>query len=290
MGSKTLKSKIGLLVNPKKEIIVEVVKKIIDFAGSKGLQCFVSDKGVADNAECPDLFIEENRLQDTVDIIIALGGDGTILRAAKIAGDKGIPLMGVNLGRLGFLTQSSPKNLNRTLNMLASNKYSIEKRMTLVCNIESSNTKWRALNDILISRESISRVISLKVVIDDTYLTSYNADGVIIATPTGSTAHSLSAGGPILSPDNKNILLTPICPHTLTNRPLILSEDSCVKISLHSSQGEGLITIDGQTVFPLKEGQELTIKRSKYPVNLITFEDLSYFTILRQKLNWGGER
>jgi len=290
MGSKTMKKKIGLLVNPKKKIAADVIKRIVNFAELKNWQCVISDKSAAGNAGYHDLFVEEKQLKDTVDIVIALGGDGTMLRAARLVGDRSIPLMGINLGRLGFLTQSSPENLEKALEMLALKKYSIEKRMTLECGIESSDEKWRALNDIVISRESISRVISLKVMIDDTYLTSYNADGVIIATPTGSTAHSLSAGGPILSPDNKNILLTPICPHTLTNRPLILSKKSCIKISLHSSQGEGLITIDGQTVLPLKEGQELTIKRSIYPINLITFDNLSYFTILRQKLNWGGER
>ena len=174
-----------------------------------------------------------------------------MLRAARIVGATAIPLMGINLGRLGFLTQSSPENLETALKMLASKKYSIEKRMTLVCNMETSGQDWRALNDIVISRESISRVISLKVLINKCYLTSYTADGLIIATPTGSTAHSLSAGGPILSPDNQNILLTPICPHTLTNRPLIVSKESEIKISLHSSQGEGLITIDGQNGFYL---------------------------------------
>lgn len=290
MGSKTVKYKIGLLVNPKKDITSEVVKKIVTFAFNKNWRCFISDKSVSDKIGCPDLFIEEKLLKDNVDLIIALGGDGTMLRAAAIVGSSGIALMGINLGRLGFLTQSSPENLDNALEMLASKQYSVEKRMALVCSIKSSRKQWHALNDIVISRELISRVITLKVFINNNYLTSYTADGVIAATPTGSTAYSLSAGGPILTPDNENILLTPICPHTLTNRPLILSKETRIKILLHSSEGEGLITIDGQTVFPLRKGEQLTIKRSSNPINLITFDNLSYFTILRQKLNWGGEK
>jgi NAD+ kinase len=281
---------VGLLVNPQKEIALEFIKEIVSVLSAKGIACLISDEHFAKHADLSGIYAPESMFSDSVDMIISLGGDGTILRAARCVGKNDIPIFGINLGGLGFMTGSSRDSYLDDLEKIISGKYCIEERMTLECSIGGRDETFGALNDVVVSRESISRVISLKVYIDDEYLTTYTADGIIVSTPTGSTAHSLSAGGPIISPDTEMILITPICPHTLTNRPLITNKDSKIKILLKSSQGQGLITIDGQNVLHIQPENPVTITCAPYKAKLISVGTKSYFEILRQKLKWGGER
>lgn len=292
MGSKTVNNLklIGLLANPQKDIAAEFVKKIISFLADRKIPCVVSDDDIARAAGYPDLFLPEEHFAGKIDMLISLGGDGTMLRSARCVGHAGIPIFGINLGGLGFMTASSRATYLDDLQKLLNGEFCIEERMALECAITGHRQKYVVLNDVVVSRESISRVIDLEVTIDNDYLTTYTADGIIIATPTGSTAHSLSAGGPIISPNTEVVLLTPICPHTLTNRPLIINKDSKIKISLNSSQGQGLITIDGQNVFHIHEDDAVTVSCAPYTIKLMSVGSKSYFEILRQKLKWGGER
>ncbi|MCP5462385.1 MAG: NAD(+)/NADH kinase [bacterium] len=184
------------------------------------------------------------------------------------------------------LTGTAPQNPEDILTTVENGNFEIEDRMAIECFL-SNGISSVALNDVVVSREAIARLIEIEVNINDEYLTTYVADGLIIATPTGSTAHSLSAGGPIVSPNAKGILLTPLCPHTLTNRPLIVDPTSVIRISLKSSTKDGLITIDGQQVYTVNQNDCVIIKVAPHPIKLVTLRARSYYEILRQKLNWG---
>lgn len=291
MGGETIK-KIGIFVNPEKQDVAEYLRKIAEYACSIGWDFFISDKDTATFAGYGNKYIPEHELAEKIDIMLALGGDGTILRAARYIGFQGKPILGINFGGLGFLTETAPEHLEDVLERLADGKFWVEERMALLCEKEnrSSIDSHIALNDIVVTCESISRLVQLEVTINGEYLTTYNADGLIISTPTGSTAHSLSAGGPILSPDTEAILLTPICPHTLTNRPIIVNKYSLIKILLNSSARDALITVDGQAVFPLKKGEYVNVKHSPHGIKLVTFHTHSNFEIMRKKLSWGGRR
>ncbi len=283
---------IGLLVNPQKSNMEEHIIKIVDYCIKIGLKCFINDLEIARKTGFHEKYLPEKEFCQRIDMVVSLGGDGTILRAARIIGDSGKPILGINFGGLGFLTESPPQKIEETLDNISKGNFYIQERMLLNASKEGEPESYIALNDVVVSGEAISRLIKLEVAVNGENLTTYTADGLIISTPTGSTAHSLSAGGPIISPDTEMILLTPICPHTLTNRPLIVNKDSEISIgvSLNPHPRKGLITIDGQTVFHIAKDERLIIKSAPFYIKLITFRTNSYFEILRQKLNWGGQR
>lgn len=289
MGSKAINS-IGIFVNPYKEHISSCVTKIVAYTQRAGWRCFINDKSIARQAQCLDYYASEDEIASHIDIAISLGGDGTLLRTAGLIGFAGIPILGINLGGLGFLTGSPPHHLEDALEKLAKGQYVIEERMTIVCENESTQSRYTALNDIVATGETISRLITIEVCINDEYLTTYVADGLIVATPTGSTAHSLSAGGPIVSPDIEAILMTPICPHTLTNRPIVLNKNVRIKVALNSAVGDALITIDGQRTFHISKGKHVYIRAGENRIKLVSFCNHSYYEILHKKLNWGGHR
>jgi len=276
--------KFGLFVNPKKKSALEYIDKIITCFDKINMECFINDKKVAEKSGHIDKYLPGTEFCDTVDLLITLGGDGTLLRAARSFGLTGKPILGINLGGLGFLTMAMPERLEKTLRQLIEGDFLIQERMSITCKPQNIV----ALNDVVVSSKTIARIIEIEVFVNEEYLTTYNADGLIISTPTGSTAHALSAGGPILSPDTEVIQLAPICPHALTNRPLVLHKDSNIKISLTSSAGDVLITVDGQTSFPMSKDKYIEVSAGEHAINLVSFKDNSYYEILRRKLNWGG--
>ncbi|RJP60302.1 MAG: NAD(+)/NADH kinase [Candidatus Auribacter fodinae] len=288
MGDKTISS-IGIFVNPYKNVD-KYVRQIIGYAQQTGWSWAVNHADVAASAGCKNCYVPEEEMSGTVDMGITLGGDGTLLRAARFLGARGKPILGINLGGLGFLTEAMPHHLEDALERLAHSDYWIEERLSLICEIENEPERFFALNDVVATGEAISRLVTIEVHINNQYLTNYVADGLIVATPTGSTAHSLSAGGPILSPDTEAILLTPICPHTLTNRPIVVNKGSVVQIAIVSQDGEGLITIDGQCKLRIKKGTRVTIRAGEENFKLVSFRSHSYFEILHTKLYWGGHR
>jgi len=282
---------VGLIVNYKKNKTRETACRIIDLLNSKKLKvCIEGDMGKEIGKEelnCPiEKFLKE------VDLIISLGGDGTLLRAARLAATEDIPVFGVNLGGLGFLTQISIDGLEKSLEKLHQGKYFLDERMMLSCIVKRKKEeikKFTALNDVVIGKGAFARIICLATYVNNDYVNTYSADGLVIATSTGSTAYSLSAGGPIVNPNINSIILTPICPHTLSARPLIISENDQVKLKLASSEEEVMITIDGQEGFILKSNDEVIIKKSCHKAQLITFKEKSFYAILREKLGWSGQ-
>jgi len=235
--------------------------------------------------------VPATRLARSVDAIVALGGDGTLLHATRLIGATDTPIVGVNLGNLGFLTSVTLENLEQALEVIARGNYHLSVRTVAVCNHFRGRRKlgsYRGLNDVVIGWGQSSRIITLDVAINGEDLTSYRCDGLIVSTPTGSTAHSLSAGGPILHPEAKDLLLNVICPHTLSTRPLVVPDESVIAITAGVTADNLLLSVDGQEVSPVRQGDRLEISRSPHGVRFIHLPGYSYFQVLRTKLQWRG--
>jgi len=229
---------------------------------------------------------------DDIDALITLGGDGTLLRGARLLAGKPAPILGINLGRLGFLTTCGSEDAEKALEILASGKYVAEARMSLAARAVdqkgNNRQEWLALNDFVLHKGGFARVVRLSVSIDGESIGVYAADGVIISTPTGSTAYSLSAGGPVVVPTVESIILTPISAHMLAVRPLVIAPDAEVTVETIQNPEELIVTVDGQVGTNLQSGEKLIVRRAPNPVRIVRFPDTSFFVRLRKKLGWGG--
>jgi NAD+ kinase len=226
-----------------------------------------------------------------VDLVVVLGGDGTLLSAVRALDGCEVPVLGVNLGYLGFLTEISLDELYPTLERITQGQTTLEPRMTLAGTVEREGTvvcRYQVLNDVVVNKGTLARISELEVRVNGLYVTNYKADGLIVATPTGSTAYSLSAGGPIVSPNLPSMVLNPICPHTLTHRPILLEDSACIEVRLVSKNGEVFLTLDGQEGFELQEGDVLRAAKGERRVILVQSPNRDYFQVLRTKLMWGG--
>lgn len=227
----------------------------------------------------------------SADMIVVLGGDGTILRVARELNGLETPIFGVNLGGLGFLTSVRCEDLRESVAEILRGDYQISTRRTLQAALLRDRQRiesHRALNDVVISRSAFSRIVRLKLFIDGELLTEYVCDGMIFSTATGSTAYSLSAGGPILLPSARAQIVTPICPHALSNRSVIVGEQSVIDCHVASAAGELLLTVDGQVQVRMQVGDQVEVRQAKEVVNLVTPTGHSYFEVLREKLKWSG--
>ena len=281
----------GIIGRIIREEDIEVIQKLFKWMDREGIKFIVENSLIEKlgNNEFLDKGVESNELVKRSDMILALGGDGGILSTAKVVGKEMVPILGVNTGRLGFLAEIDIQELIDNIKILSEKKFYIEKRMILAGTIPSndSDKKIYGLNDIVVNKGSYSRTIVLEVFISDKYFNTYTADGLIIATPTGSTAYSLSAGGPILSPNVEGIIINPICPHSLTERSVIIPSESIISIKLKTEIDHVKIFADGQIGFNLKPEQKLEVKKGEYLVNLVHCSKKSFYDILRTKLNWG---
>ena len=244
-------------------------------------------------ASSPRTTAERSDLAAQVDLVIVLGGDGTLLAIAKAIAESGhdIPILAVNFGSLGFLTEITRPEIFQSLDTVISGKATHDLRMMLRASATRAGRPLLthlALNDVVFSRTALSRMIELEVSVGDQFVASVKADGLIVATPTGSTAYNLAAGGPIVHPSMDALVLTPIAPHTLTNRPIVISADREVRVkSAGTNAGDEVyVTVDGQTGFALNEGDEIAITKADRPIRLIRATTRSYFEVLRQKLKW----
>jgi NAD+ kinase len=224
------------------------------------------------------------------DLIISLGGDGTLLNIAPLVERPEVPILGVNLGALGFITEVAVDELEPVLSKTLSGDYEVEKRMTLEVRVLGKNGrahKFRVLNDVVIAKGARSRIIDLETYVGKDYLCTYRADGLIISTPTGSTAYSLAAAGPILEPTLGAIVLAPICPHTLTHRPIVVPSNAVIRVTLRSFGDTVILIPDGQQGMRLNNGDRVEARDYGLPVSLIKLPSRSYYEILREKLKWG---
>ncbi|MFH0810529.1 MAG: NAD(+)/NADH kinase [Pseudomonadota bacterium] len=231
-------------------------------------------------------------LPASVGAVVVLGGDGTMLHAVKLVGAKNIPVLGINLGELGFLTEVSVAEMYDAMEMVLAGNYQLERRMMLsACLFKDGAQECErlVLNDVVFNRGAVARLVHLRTTIDGRYLTTYRADGLIVTTPTGSTAYSLSAGGPIVDPTHDTILLTPICPHTLTNRPIVLPDTCVVRVEMGGSGIRNVsLTFDGQPGYELDAGDVVEVQKARMYFSLIRLPGKDYFDNLRTRLKWGG--
>lgn len=221
-------------------------------------------------------------------LILSFGGDGTLLRTARDAGAQGTPILGINIGRMGFLAEVAVSRVEETIESLEAGAYSIDERLVLAVAIEGEAVERRwALNDVVVARTGSAGLIALDVAADNILLNRYWADGLIVATPTGSTAYSLSAGGPIVAPGSDVIVLSPIAPHSLTVRPIVLSSDSVLTVRVTGGHLPYVVAIDGASSAPREDSVAITIRRAAHRINLVKLSDRHYFQTLRSKLSWG---
>jgi NAD+ kinase len=232
----------------------------------------------------------ERQLVARADLVIVLGGDGTLIHAARLLAGRPVPLLGVNLGSLGFMSEIPSREVFPVLDEVLAGKFKVESRMKLACRLlraEEVVIQDEVLNDVVINKGALARIGDHETLVDGHYVTTFKADGVIVATPTGSTAYSMSAGGPIVHPAVDSMILTPICPHALTQRPIVIPGDQVISVTIKGDAAEFYLTFDGQAGLALQEGDRLEVQRSPNRVLLIRNPRLDYFGMLRQKLRWG---
>jgi len=251
------------------------------------------DAGIADLFPDSDYpVMDRANLANRCDLAIVVGGDGTLLNAARSLAEHGIAVLGVNLGRLGFLVDVSPEDMTRQLELILGGDF-IEEQRTLLHATASRNGEFlnesAALNDVIVHKQDIARMIELDTYIDGHFLNTNRSDGLIVATPTGSTAYALSGGGPILHPRLDAITLVPICPHTLSNRPIVLHDDSVIEIIIHEGTLEATVSCDGQVSQPLQPGDHITIRKHDHTLRLLHPPGHDYFAVLRKKLRWSEQ-
>ena len=230
-------------------------------------------------------------LTGAVKLLVVLGGDGTLLGVARNLTDRPVPVLGVNLGKLGFLTETALGDLEAVLASVLDGHFEVEERMMLQVQVlrgRKSIATSTLLNDVVINKSAQARILEMDVRIDGQFVAIYHADGLIVATPTGSTAYSLSAGGPIVLPGMKAFCITPICPHALTNRPLVVPDSVTIQVTLESESPDVYCTMDGQIGLPLKAGDRLKVRRSGTTLPLIVPQPRNFFDVLRKKLRWGA--
>ncbi|WP_342375360.1 NAD(+)/NADH kinase [Myxococcus stipitatus] len=234
--------------------------------------------------------VEDRELAARADLTVVLGGDGTLIYAARLLGGRGVPILGVNLGSLGFMTEVPVEELFSTLDEVLAGRFQVDSRMKLTCRLVRGGRvliEDEILNDVVINKGALARIADHETSIDGVPITTYKADGVILATPTGSTAYSLSAGGPIVHPSVDCTVLSPICSHALTQRSIVVPADRVIRITLRSETADTYLTLDGQTGHGLQGGDCIEVVRSANRVNLVRNPRVAYFSILRQKLHWG---
>lgn len=281
--------RVGIVANTAKEEAPEFTVNLELWLKSRGVDVLLHREISALLNKSGGFDFED--LGKNCDLIVVFGGDGTILRAARGICKFAVPLLGVNLGGFGYLTEVNLSEMTEAMELIIRGEHVIERRMMLDVVLERNGRTVKeqtVLNDAVINRGNLSRIVHLETFINGRCLTIYKADGIIVSTPTGSTAYSLSAGGPIVFPEHESIIINPICPHTLTNRPIIVSPDAEVRVVLWT-KGEGAtLTFDGQESVDLQSGDVMKVKKSPYYTKLVCSPHRDYLEILRTKLGWGG--
>jgi len=280
---------IGIIPNLKKEAAREITDKMIAWLQERGVGVWLLHEH-AILSEHAELGRFEHELAELADCLVVLGGDGTLLNTARVFAPAGIPILGVNLGKLGFLTEIEIPELFWGLSRFLSGQYRLDERMMLKAKVFRGGRfveEFLALNEAVITKGVLARMIRLSVYIDETYVDTYLADGLILATPTGSTAYSLSAGGPLVTPNINTLVMTPICPHTLYMRSLLLPEEGKVKVFVEADHNETMLTIDGQYGYTLQAEDEIVVTKADCATKLVRLSNRNFYEVLHQKLKGG---
>ena len=281
--------RIGVFTKPGEPRAIAVSSHIADWAVSRSIDLLINDR----LPEIPNTAAAatDEEIIENSDLIVALGGDGTMLAVARLLDFRSTPVLGINLGTLGYLTEFTIEEAIPTLEAIFHNAYIIDRRTLIDWRISRGGEvvgAGSALNDVVVNKATLSRIIEIDCTVGGMYVTTYRADGLIIATPTGSTAYNLSAGGPIIYPSVGAVSIAPICPHTLTNRPLILPDTEAIELALQTRDQEVMFTSDGHTGVQLHADDKILVVKSNKTFNTVSTQERNYFQILRNKLRWSG--
>jgi len=274
---------------PSQPALEHVAPEVVDWLKRHGYEVLI-DKETGSYLPARAALPRDELAYKKPEFVLVLGGDGTMLAAARALAEAKIPVLGVNLGTLGFLTEVSLSELYPTLEALVQERCAVEVRSMLHCHLMRQGKRvahFDALNDAVIHKSAMARIMEFEIQVDDRFVASYRADGLIVATPTGSTAYSLAAGGPVVSPEVAAFIITPISPHMLTHRPVVVKDSRIVKILVIGTPEEAFLTVDGQVGIPVLEGDHITCKKSAREVRLLRHADRTFFDVLRMKLKWG---
>lgn len=281
---------VGIVSRPRRDDLARVVPPLLEWLRAHGAEPLCDSETGQCIEELAGRTLERNKLPERSDLMIVLGGDGTLLSAARLAADRNVPVLAVNLGGLGFLTTVSPDDMYPILEEIFANKHRISERVMIVSEVIRAGKTLRtqtALNDAVLNKEALARIMDLELRVDGEYVTTYKADGLIVSTPTGSTAYSLSAGGPIVYPTVDAFVVTPICPHTLTNRPIVIPDSATLEISFQSGGNNAFLTLDGQVGIELSPEDRVVLRKGPNKLRLVRASAKTYYAILRSKLKWG---
>ena len=281
---------VGLWGRLNEPSVAEPAQQVLEHLTKRGIEVFAAAQ-VPGAAELTGVTrVDEAKLAEHVDLCVAIGGDGTLLHAARHVAYRDVPLLGINRGRLGFLTDVSPEHMLETIDAILGGDYLAERRLMLAAQVDTPRTDrpaLLALNDVVLQKGEAGRMLDFVTTVDGTYVNTHRGDGLIVATPTGSTAYALSCGGPIIQPDVDALVMVPICPHTLSDRPLLLKSGSKIEVRLEGADSAAHIVCDGEELGRMGGGEALRIGLADRTVTLLHPRDYNYYELLRSKLNWG---
>jgi len=282
-------SKVGIISKPRKAEVGDVLPPLLAWLRERGIDVFV-DKETGTLLQGSEKSVPRNEMPELVDLLVVLGGDGTLLATARTLNRKNVPILAVNLGGLGFLTVITREELYPTLEAVLAGNYQCDRRVRIAAEIIRADeviASYLALNDVVLNKGAIARILDFDVRANGEFISTFKSDGLIVSTPTGSTAYSLAAGGPILTPSVQALIITPICAHTLTNRPLVLPDSVTLEVLVKSQRESAYVTVDGQVGVAARSDDVVRIKKAASDVEIVQPHGRNYFEILRQKLKWG---
>ena len=286
--------RIGIVLKPHQPDALRTMCELTAWLHERGISVIggpdVDREQIQTETGCTVEEVPTDQLAASADLILVLGGDGTMIATARIVGDREVPVLGVNYGGLGYLAEFRIQELYEALETILLGKYRLDKRVTLAVELHRGQevvSGNRVLNDVVINKSALARIIEIEAYLNQQFVNSFRADGLIVSTPTGSTAYNLSAGGPVIFPSMNAIVITPICPFTLSNRPIVVPDDAVIELRLKTEQEDVALTLDGQVGFPLKVEDRVVIRKSDTTFNLVQPMNRNYFDVLRDKLRWG---
>lgn len=286
--------RIGLVLKPHQPEALKTICELTQWLTARGIELVggpeIERERIQQQTGCSVREVPSDKLAHEVDLVLVLGGDGTMIATARMIGDSDVPVLGVNFGGLGYLAEFRIGELHSALEAILAGNYRLDKRVMLSVELlrgHESITKNRVLNDVVINKSALARIIEIEAYFNQQFVNSFRADGLIVSTPTGSTAYNLSAGGPVVFPSMNAIVITPICPFTLSNRPIVVPDDSDIELRLKTDKEDVALTLDGQVGFALQVEDRVMIRKSNTTFKLIQPANRNYFDVLRDKLRWG---
>lgn len=291
MNTHTAFKRIGIVGKRSAPGIEPTLRQLVEHLDSQGLDVLLDDATAEHLAGTSNKSYSRENLPGHVDLVVVVGGDGTLLAAGREAAPRGVPLLGINLGRLGFMVDVWPEHMCETMDKVLGGDYVREERLMLDATLDHRNESSVAINEAVVRNHDFARVLEFDTYLDGVFISHHRADGIIVSTPTGSTAYALSGGGPVLHPSLDALALVPICPHTLSDRPLVIEASQTVEVVIaEGSANQALVTCDGQWNQTLAPGERVSIARADYALQLIHPPGYDYFDILRNKLRWGRDQ